>query len=215
MKRLLMITTMMLAAVPALANPVLVNGGGDPAQAQVYGDGSSAAAARSSSTATAVQGQSQSATGGRARATGGNARASGGKGGSSNVSVNNSVGRSGGSDSGGIALTVPGGYGNAPCGGGIGLGGLGLSGGGSGGGTLWEFGDCKRMRESSALLQLGYPDAALAELCQIDRVRDAFGGKCPTPATVTDVYADTQDYCFTRNAGDVNQHRECDRKRRQ
>lgn len=141
------------------------------------------------------------------------------KGGSSNVNVNNSVTSGGGTNGavvGDLAVTTPEGFGNAPCGGGIGLGGLGLSGGGSGGGTLWEFGDCKRMRESSALRSLGYPDAALAELCQIDRVREAFGGKCPTHdvATVTDVNGDKPDYCFTRNPGDVNQHRECDRTRK-
>lgn len=173
-RKILMLTAgaSLVIATHAFSNPVQINGAGSPAQAQVYGNGSAAAAASQR------QGQTQGQT-----ATGGNARATGGRGGSSNVNVTNTVrsGNGGGSNNGGnaIGLTVPGGYGNAPCGGGIGLGGLGLSGGGSGGGTLWEFGDCKRMRESSALLQLGYPDAALAELCQIDRVREAFGGRCP------------------------------------
>lgn len=59
------------------------------------------------------------------------------------------------------------------------------------GGTLWEFGDCKRMREVDALRKMAIENkdspagklieqAALNELCQIDRIKDAFGGKCPT-----------------------------------
>jgi hypothetical protein len=111
------------------------------------------------------------------------------------------------------SIGVPSGYGNAPCGGGVSLGGVGMGGGGSGGGSLWEFGDCKRLRESAALRELGYPDAALAELCQIDRVRDAFGGTCPSGGTsiqkTSSVYP--YDYCATRNAGDKNQHLECDK----
>lgn len=149
---------------PAMAWDYVQNGPG-----QQIGDNASGVQNNTSQRQGQAQGQRQTATGGNARATGGK----------SNVSVTNSVRSGGGGVGGGIGLTVPGGYGNAPCGGGIGLGGLGLSGGGSGGGTLWEFADCKRMRESSALLQLGFPDAALAELCQIDRVRDAFGGRCP------------------------------------
>ena len=143
---------------------------------QQIGDNASGVQNNTSQRQGQTQGQSQSSrstSGASARST-----ATGGRGGSGGSVIAN-VGNGGGSGGNAIGLTVPGGYGNAPCGGGIGLGGLGLSGGGSGGGTLWEFGDCKRMRESSALLQLGYPDAALAELCQIDRVREAFGGRCP------------------------------------
>jgi hypothetical protein len=213
MKTALLVAALVLSASSAFAGMYhdAPSGGSSPAAA------SSATAAQKQAQGQAQhQGQSQTARGGNA--TGGNA--TGGRGGSSNVSINNAPtsGSGGGGDSynGGVALTVPGGYGNAPCGGGVGMGGLGLGGGGSGGGTLWEFGDCKRMRESSALLQLGYPDAALAELCQIDRVREAFGGKCPEPKKahlVLDTDAAKWDYCFTRNAGDRNQHRECDRLR--
>ncbi len=187
-------------ATPAYAWDYIQNGKG-----QQIGDGASGvqnnnrATARSSARASSNATSSSSATGGSARASGG--------------SVNiGSVG--GGVSNGGYmpSITVPDGYGNAPCGGGVGLGGVGGFGGGSGGGTLWEFGDCKRMRESAALRALGYPDAALAELCQIDRVREAFGGKCPSSEVVATVDAGPNDYCFTRNAGDVNQHKECDGK---
>lgn len=169
-----------------------------------------ASAARASSTAGAT------ATGGRATATGGRSTATGGRGGSVNIGSVGAGGGSGGGSGGGVAsvVTVPEGYGNAPCGGGIGLGGAGGFGGGSGGGTLWEFGDCKRLRESAALRSLGYPDAALAELCQIDRVREAFGGKCPNaaePIASRNIYPN--DWCGTRNAGDKNQHLECDKVR--
>lgn len=196
----------MLAALsaPALAWTARTGGSGPQAIGQ---DGGSASA----------QGQRQSQSSqsnSAASATGGSARSSAQGGGGGNSSVTNSV--SGGAGyNGGVGLTVPGGYGNAPCGGGLGLGGLGLSGGGSGGGTLWEFSDCKRMRESAALRDLGYPGAALAELCQIDRVRDAFGGHCPSAHLVLDTDAGANDYCFTRNAGDKNQHLECDRIRRE
>lgn len=125
-----------------------------------------------------------------------------------------SVSYSGGSAGGGVYLSIPDGHGEAPCGGGIGLGGGGSNAGGGVGGTLWEFSDCKRMRESAALDRMGFRDAAVAELCQIDRVREAFGGKCPgKPAhLVSDVDVGKPDYCFTRNVGDINQHRECDRE---
>lgn len=168
----------------------------------------------------AAQQQRQTATGGAASsvATGGSARSSskstanGGRGG--NVSIGSvSSGSSGGGVSSTPVVTVPDGYGNAPCGGGIGIGGAGLGGGGSGGGTLWEFTDCKRMRESAALRSLGQPLAALRELCQIDRVREAMGGACPEAAPVSAPAAPPEryrfDYCYTASAGELRQHREC------
>lgn len=194
-----------LATQPAFAWDYIQNGGG-----QQIGDGATGtqnnnrASSRSNANAKA---SSNSFSNSSSSAKGGSARASGG-----NVSIG-SVGSGSGSGGGYVgAITTPDGYGNAPCGGGIGLGGGGGFGGGSGGGTLWEFSDCKRMRESSALRALGYPDAALAELCQIDRVKEAFGGTCPTHEVqrVTTTDAGPYDYCFTRDAGDRNQHKECD-----
>jgi hypothetical protein len=79
------------------------------------------------------------------------------------------------------------------------------------------------MRESHALRSIAaevsnpqvraqLEQGALNELCQIDRVKDAFGGRCPTLAMLDlDTQAGKFDYCFTRDAGDLNQHRECDR----
>lgn len=206
-KFLLAMTLALAMSVPTLpiwANPVQKNtGNGSPNQAQVYGDGSAAQSQSAKSRSTSRS----SATGGTA--TGGNAT-----GGSS--SVINQVSGGGGSAGGGLGLSVPEGFGMANCGGGVGLGGLGLSGGGSAGGSLFEFGDCKRMREASFLLGMGYRQAAINELCQIGRVLEAFGGTCPTieAATVVQPEADTTvyngDYCMTRNAGDKDQHRECD-----
>ena len=164
-------------------------------------DGGPGAQATSKSKARATSNSRSEATGGQA-----------------NASVTNNVGgggSGGGGGGGGLGITVPEGLGMANCGGGIGLGGLGLGGGGSGGGTLFEFGDCKRMREISVLLALGYRQAAVNELCQIDRVKDAFGGTCPTEPQPTAIEANRRwgpDYCLTRNAGDANQHLECDQK---
>jgi len=151
------------------------------------------------------QAQQQTARGGNARST---SSSTGGSGGNvSGISVSN--GQSGN----GVFLSIPDGRGEAPCGGGIGLGGGGSNAGGGVGGTLWEFRDCKIMREANTLDRMGYHQAAINELCQIDRIREAFGGSCPHPETVIDVDAGKRDYCFTRNAGDLNQHRECDRLR--
>lgn len=151
-------------------------------------------------------------------------------GGSANArSGNISIGSLGGGsdrDGGGNTLYVPDGAGQAPCGGGLGLGIFGSASAGSGGGTLFEFGDCKRIREFAAIRAVanntpGLSDAdrarlnqgALAELCQIGRVLDAFGGACPT-LYQTRLTVETSkypfDYCETRHAGDVNQHLECD-----
>lgn len=157
------------------------------------------------------QGQQQTARGGSARSssTGGTSSASNN---GSNVSVVSGGGNSGGGQ--GVYLSIPDGHGEAPCGGGIGLGGGGSSAGGGFGGTLWEFGECKIMRESAALDRMGYRDEAVAELCQIDRVRKAFGGKCPAKPEAhlaLDTTTYPYDWCGTRNAGDASQHRECDR----
>lgn len=133
--------------------------------------------------------------------------ATGGSVGGVNINAGN-----GGSGGGGVYVTVPDGRGEAPCGGGISLGGVGLGGGGSGGGSLWEFADCKRMREADFLYKMGFQQAAVNEMCQIDRVKQAFGGQCPIIPTVPMSYGvitDPPDYCLTRNAGDRNQHKEC------
>lgn len=203
MKLALSLVAILAATSPAMAWDNKNNGHNN----QIVDGGPGAQAnSRSSANAHANSQSRSTSTGGNA--TGGNANASGGS-----VSVGSIGGGNGsGSGGGGIALTVPDGIGNAPCGGGIGLGGLGLGGGGSGGGTLWEFADCKRMREASALLHMGFRQAAINELCQIDRVKDAFGGDCPVidaPAGHTRSYS--WDWCGTRNAGDWNQHLECDR----
>lgn len=207
MKRLLLISALAFSAPHAYANDQ-TGGSGHSANAGLTGGATGAAsAATAHSTADAVSGSHAGASVGNTTAAGG-AGGRGGRGGNatggkSSVSIGN-VGNGGGGVGSSIGLTVPGGYGSAPCGGGVGLGGLGLSGGGSGGGTLWEFGDCKRMRESSALLQLGFPDAALAELCQIDRVREAFGGKCPgAPVAVERAHYDYPNWCID-HAHDVN-----------
>ena len=144
-----------------------------------------------------------SATGGNA--TGGNASAVGGQ------ASGFGYGGNGGTVNGGLALGVPLGTGNASCAAGISVAGLSLGGGGSAGGGLWELHDCKRARQAELLFRWGYRDQAVALLCQIDDVREAFGGECPRATPVTIVSADPFDYCRTRNAGDKNQHRECDR----
>lgn len=146
------------------------------------------------------QSQHQTANGG--------AGGGGGAGGSGYASTGSVSVSGSGNTRGGLGITVPDlGIGSS-CGGGISIGGIGASGGGSGGGALWEFGECKIIREADALNKLGYPDAAVAELCQIDRVKEAFGGKCPSPEGIQIGYG--RDYCFTRDAGDTNQHKECD-----
>lgn len=90
---------------------------------------------------------------------------------------------SAGNSSGGsfVGFNNPGGGGMASCGGGLGLGGIGLGGGGSAGGSIFEFRDCKVLREAAELANLGHADIGTIEICQqIDRVREAFGGTCPT-----------------------------------
>lgn len=159
------------------------------------------------------QGQSQAQAQSQGQRQSAHANATGG---SSNVNVSNNSG-GGGGYGGGVFLSIPDGRGEAPCGGGVGLGGGGSSAGGGVGGTLWEFGDCKRLRESKMLHDWGYPDAALAEMCQIDRVKEAFekvGRQCPSPAAVAEPVTTKYpfDYCGTRNAGDKNQHLECVKK---
>lgn len=216
MKRILLSTAVIIAlASPSYAWDARTGGSGPQAIGQ-DGGSATAQAQRQGQRQTQTQGQHQTATGGAGGqgGRGGNAHATGG---TSNVSIsglNSGGGGNAGNGGGGVFLTIPDGRGEAPCGGGIGLGGGGSSAGGGLGGTLWEFSDCKRMRESAALEHLGYHDAAIAELCQIDRVRDAFGGTCPQSKVVINTQADRPDYCLTRNAGDVNQHRECDRMRR-
>lgn len=206
----------LMAATPALANPVQINKHGSPAQSQVYGDGSSANS--NINRQHQRQSQHQSATGGTAfGGTGYSTSAAIGNGG--NVTNNVVAGGSGGGgwNSGGLSITVPDVGGNAPCGGGISIGGLSLGGGGSAGGGLWEFGDCKRIREAAALDHMGYRLEAVRELCQIDRVKDAFGGKCPAlPPQPDPVNADTQtknwpDWCYTYDAGKDTQHWQCDK----
>lgn len=167
-----------------------------------------ASARASSASFSGAQGGAGGA-GGSARARGGSANATGGT-----VNINGGGfgdGSGGRGNTGGVFITVPDGMGQAPCGGGIGIGGLGLGGGGSGGGTLWEFGDCKTVREAAALKSLGRPDLALRELCQqISRVREAMGGTCDAPAAPApgpEVYR--YDYCLTASAGELRQHKEC------
>lgn len=115
-------------------------------------------------------------------------------------------------NNGGGFLTVPNLAGQASCSGSVTLGFLGTQAGGSGGG-MWEFHDCKAVREADTLFAMGYKTQAVALLCQqIDRVKEAFGGSCPGSQSETTqaITANVPDYCFTRNAGDKNQHRECD-----
>lgn len=156
----------MLASTPAMAWPT------PPVTTNVHGGAGGNAAARSTARSTAIaQGTASAATGASTSSV-----TLSGVGGSS-TPPGARVGPS---------VFVPDGSGQAPCGGGIGLGAGALSSGGAGGGTLWEFGDCKRMRESAALRSLAVEtgdarlqQAALNELCQIDRIREAFGGHCP------------------------------------
>lgn len=161
--------------------------------------------------ATGSQAQQQRATGGRATATGGN------------VTNNVTGGGMGGYGFGGPTITVPDIATAAPCGGGLSLGGVGLGGGGSGGGNLWEFADCKRIREANMLRAIAretnnpvIEQGALNELCQIDRVKRAFGGSCPQVErphkVVLKRMGDWPDWCYTASAGERMQHFECARR---
>ena len=197
-----------LLTAPALAwdtppAPVANAASHSSARAAAHATATSRSQSRSNSSSISAGG---SATGGTANATGGSVLVTGSNGGGSG-----GVGP--------LGNFVPDGTGQAPCGGGLGAGGAGLSLGAGIGGTIFEFGDCKRLREVTALRAIAHEtrdprveQAALNELCQIDRVKEAFGGHCPIVGTtiVTDVNADKNDYCFTRNAGDLDQHRECD-----
>jgi hypothetical protein len=181
MKILLITTTTLMLASPALAWNGTNTGSG-----QLVEQGTAIqnhTSSRSYSNAHANSSSRSSATGG-------------------NVSLGSGVG----SNSVGVApsITVPGGYGNASCGGGIGLGGIGLGGGGSGGGTLWEFHNCKVIREAAALQALGQAATAVKLLCeQIDDVRHAMGGHCDQ------IYKAPPDWCFTASPGERLQHEEC------
>ena len=204
------------AAVLLMASPAMAWTNTNHGHNNQIVDGGPGAQANSSAKAKASSHSSSHATGGNANATGGAA----------SVTNNVAMGSGNGSGSVGSAPTifVPEGAGQAPCGGGIGLGGVGLTGGGSGGGSLFEFGDCKRMREAKFLNDLGVQvgsrdliQASLNEMCQIGRVLEAFGGKCPhiyAEKTVVVTRKYPFDYCETRDAGDVNQHLECDRVRK-
>lgn len=195
----------MLCASPAMAWTNINKGPGPKS----ISDGSGSAQAQQQGQKQAQgQAQRQSATAGAA-ASAAAAGGSGGQGGSGGTVGNITAGGSGG---GGLALAVPDGLGMAPCGGGISLGGLGLGGGGSGGGSLWEFADCKRIREAHLLQAWGFHQAAVNELCQIDRVLQAFNGKCPTldqPRLTLKTDDGRPDWCGTVSAGDPGQHPEC------
>ena len=166
MKRLLLTTVLSLAALPAMA--------WDKTQSQHQGQSQHQAA---------YGGAGGSATGGNATSTsaGGNAAAAGGTGGNGgNGGSGGSVSVSGvGNNGGGFGIALPSLFSGSSCSGSLSLGFVSVGGGGGGGGG-WEFTECKIMREANALLQLGYRQAAVNELCQIDRVRQAFGGRCPT-----------------------------------
>lgn len=64
------------------------------------------------------------------------------------------------------------------------------------------------------LHMLGQDAAAMAYLCRVNKdVRASFrdiGRPCPQDQPVETVSAGPPDYCFTRDADDRNQHRECD-----
>ena len=189
-----------MLATPAFAWNGTNNGNGQLVEQGTAVQNSARAHANASAGASAIGIGGAGGRGGSASARGGSSYSGG-----SSTTVQGS-----GNTSGGLGITTPEGFGVASCGGGIGLSGLGLGGGGSGGGTLWEFQECKIIREANALHMLGQDAAAVAELCEIDRVRKAFGGTCPSQQTTSIDVDDRPDFCFTRNAGDKNQHRECD-----
>jgi hypothetical protein len=204
------------SALPALAwdntntgrGPNQIVDGGPGAQATAASRATAGASARSTSRGgNGYGGAGGSATGG-----------AGGTGvGTVNINGSGYGGGSGGggggrnNGGGGIFLTVPDGTGQASCGGGLGIGGLTPGAGGSGGGTLWEFKDCKVIREANELRAIGRPDLAMREMCQqIDRVREAMGGSCDAPVAPTPESEKYRyDYCFTASAGERMQHKEC------
>lgn len=209
MKKLLLISAVLLASAPAWANPVQINKGGSPAQAQVYGDGSAASAARSTS----------HATGGASNATGGTATAKGGAGGS--VTINGDPAGGGGGyvgydghipASSAIAPNVTSfnSCAGSPVSGALQTGIFGLS-----------FGSGNHFDEVCRLNQSRRPDAAVEYLCLVDQdVRKAM------KATATPCAADRPvvvvasipapgnekyrfDFCYTASAGERAQHKEC------
>jgi hypothetical protein len=192
-----------LTASPAFAGGPADHGGHRPPAPQVSTSGAAASSVARGGTATS---SATGGAGGSARATGGNGYGGVGYGGSTSVTVQGGGGN--GNNAGtGPAIFLPSLAGNASCGGSISLGGIGPAAGASGGG-MWEFFQCKAVREANMLQQLGRPDLALALMCQqIDRVKEAMGGSCdaPVPQTV----ASKPDYCWTASAGEVKQHREC------
>lgn len=202
---------LLLAALALLSSPAMAWDTPSPtstsqAKANQHQNQAQGQAQRQNQTANGGQGgQGGNATGGRSSANGGGATVTAGNNGNT-----------------GPTLYVPDGSGRADCGGGVGLGAA-AGASASGGGTLWEFGDCKRMREAAMLRAISaetgdprFEQAALNELCQIDRVKQAMGGSCLQLAerqSVIEFDAHKWDYCWTRNAGDKNQHYECTRKR--
>lgn len=197
------VLAVLLSAAPALAG---YNTNTEPVPKQIVDGGHGAQATARSGAFSSAASQSKASVG----------NVSGGSvtGGNVTVSNSNGGGTGGGGRGGGdnYLVTTPDGRGMAPCGGGLGLGAV-LA---SFGGTLWEFQDCKIIREAAMLKSWGYHDAAIAELCQIGRVKDAFGGTCPSvgqpaapPITRTGY---RYDYCYTRSPGDKDQHKECENR---
>lgn len=199
MIRISAILLVSLMTTPAFANPVQINRGGDPAQAQVYGNGSAASASRSTATAHQsqhqTQGQHQTASGGTASATGGS------------VSL---LTTSGGSQAATRApdVVLPGvGGGGMDCPTvGFGAGGSGLGGGG-GFGPSWISSDCNKRKvaaELAAVYGVGVARAYMER--EIPGVKEAVAA-----AGANEHQSYPFDWCATRNAGDRNQHLECGR----
>lgn len=206
----------------AMANPIQVNKGTNPAQAQVYGDGSSANANQAFGGKATSHSSSQSkATGGNARATGGRANARGGAGGSasSNQTVNvNGAGGSSGSGTYDGPRFVPSPYAPDIISGGC------TGAGASGSATTGFFGLSFGRNRTDKVCQLHMigQDAAAKELmCEDSDVRQAFkaaGEPCaadqvvPVAATVISSPGSREyryDWCLTASPGELRQHKEC------
>lgn len=94
---------------------------------------------------------------------------------------------------------------------GFGAGGSGLGGGG-GFGPSWISSDCNKRKVAALLAELYSTEVARAYVeANIPGVREAvIAVTPPQPTRQTTIRVYSYDWCRTRNAGDRNQHRECE-----
>lgn len=82
-------------------------------------------------------------------------------------------------------------------------------------GMSYKDKECEARANAGALFALGQPAAAMQVLCQVDNIRHALaaaGKPCDgftASVAVTTISDNKPDYCFTADAGERAQHREC------